>query len=115
MGDSFRGAARASAPLTRIAVTMSLLPFRKKLDSATIVRTAERQLHQSPYFFLKNVSCRVDRGVLTLRGRVPFSPLKRFAESIVLRVEGVRSVENQIDVYNPTQRTLNSQLARSGR
>jgi osmotically-inducible protein OsmY len=93
---------------------MSILSFRKTLDSDSIVHSAERKLHESPYFFLKNVSCRVDRGVLTLRGRVPFSPLKRFAESIVLRVEGVRSVVNQIDVYDPTTPALSVQEARSG-
>jgi osmotically-inducible protein OsmY len=82
---------------------MSILSFRKKLDSDSIVHSAERQLHESPYFFLRDVSCRVDRGVLTLRGRVPFSPLKRFAESIVLRVEGVQSVVNEIEVYNPAR------------
>jgi osmotically-inducible protein OsmY len=92
---------------------MSILPFRKQLDSATIVRNAEQQLHASPYFFLKGVHCRVDRGVLTLRGRVPFSPLKRFAESIVLRVEGVRNVENQIEVYDPNEPAFSEPVARS--
>ncbi len=93
---------------------MSIVSFRKKLDSATIVRIAERLLHESPYFFLKGVSCQVEGGVLTLRGRVPFSPLKKFAELIVLRVEGVRSIVNQIEVYDPTAPALSAQVARSG-
>lgn len=71
------------------------------LDSAAIVRLAERRLRESPYFFLKGVRCRVDSGRLTLEGRVPFSPLRKFAESIVARVEGVREIDNRIEVYDP--------------
>ena len=37
----------------------------------------------------------------SVEGRVPFRPLKKFAESIVLRVDGVRSVVNEIEVYDP--------------
>jgi osmotically-inducible protein OsmY len=87
---------------------MPILSFRKKLDSATIVEAAHRRLHCSPYFFLKGVSCRVDGGVLTLRGRVPFKPLKQFAESIVSRVEGVREVVNRIEVYDPSSVHMSS-------
>lgn len=92
---------------------MSILSFRKPLDSATIVRAAELRLRESPYFFLKGVSCRVDHGVLTLGGRVPFKPLKKFAESIVSRVEGVQEVVNRIEVYDSTAPVTSAQAARN--
>lgn len=92
---------------------MSILSFRKKPDSGTVVRNAERRLRESPYFFLKGIRCHFERGVLTLRGRVPLSPLKRFAESIVSRIDGVRKVVNQIEVYNPEVDGLSAPTGRS--
>lgn len=83
------------------------MSFRNQLDSDAIVRLAERELHASPYFYLRNVRCHLDRGVLTLYGRVPFRPLCAFAESIVSRIEGVRRIENRIEVYNPARVSLN--------
>jgi osmotically-inducible protein OsmY len=78
-----------------------MLSIAHKPDSPTIVRLAERRLRESPYFFLKQVRCRFDGGRLTLEGRVPFSPLRKFAEAIVARVEGVREIDNHIEVYDP--------------
>lgn len=80
---------------------MSILSFDKDFDSASIVCAASRRLCESPYYFLKGISCHVDGGVLTLRGRVPMEPLREFAESIVSRVEGVRRVVNRIEIYDP--------------
>lgn len=77
------------------------------------MRAAERRLRESPYFFLKDVHCRVDGDVLTLGGRVPFGQLKQFAESIVWRVEGVREVVNQIEVYDPATAVASVPRARS--
>jgi osmotically-inducible protein OsmY len=78
-----------------------MLSFAQKHDASTIVRLAERRLRESPYFFLKSVRCRAEGGRLTLEGRVPFSPLREFAESIVARVDGVREIDNRIEVYDP--------------
>jgi osmotically-inducible protein OsmY len=80
---------------------MLILSIGDKVRSATIVRAARRQLRSSPYFFLRDISCHVECDVLTLGGRVPLEPLKAFAESIVLRVEGVREVVNRIEVCDP--------------
>lgn len=80
---------------------MSILSISNQVDSTSIVRAARRQLCESPYFFLKGVSCHVEGSVLTLGGRVPLAPLKEFAESIVLRVDGVHKVVNRIEVYDP--------------
>jgi osmotically-inducible protein OsmY len=75
--------------------------FAQKHDASTIVHLAEGRLRESPYFFLKSVRCRLEDGRLTLEGRVPFSPLRKFAESIVARVDGVREIDNRIEVYDP--------------
>ena len=91
---------------------MSILSFHGNLDSAIIVEAAHRRLCGSPYFFLKSVRCQVDGGVLTLRGRVPFKPLRQFAELIVSRVEGVRKVVNRIEVYDPQRTSVSAQAAR---
>jgi osmotically-inducible protein OsmY len=64
---------------------------------------AERRLRESAYFFLKSLTCQYDRGTLTIRGRVPHDRLREFAESIVARVEGVSSINNQIEVYDPAR------------
>jgi osmotically-inducible protein OsmY len=59
---------------------------------------AEGRLRGSSYLALRNVSCECKGGVLTLRGRLPSYHLKQVAEALVLGVEGVRRVENLIEV-----------------
>jgi osmotically-inducible protein OsmY len=44
------------------------------------------------------VSCEFSQGVLTLRGRVATHWLKQFARSLVERIDGVRAVDNQLEV-----------------
>jgi hypothetical protein len=41
-----------------------------------------------------------DGGVLTVRGRVPSFYLKQVLQTILKRVEGVRVVDNQVDVVS---------------
>ncbi|MEX2112869.1 MAG: BON domain-containing protein [Pirellulales bacterium] len=62
---------------------------------------AQQRLRQSPYFYLKSLSCRFDSGVLTLQGRVPYLPLRHVAEAIVARVDGVQRVANEVEVIDP--------------
>jgi osmotically-inducible protein OsmY len=80
--------------------SMNTIPLSSTTTSA-ICEMAERRLRESPYFFLKWLSCHFDRGVLTLRGRVPNKRLREFAERIVLRVDGVQSIDNQVEVCDP--------------
>jgi osmotically-inducible protein OsmY len=80
----------------------------KILDRTTDVATigiadiAQQKLRESPYYFLKNLTCHYDDGVLTLRGRVPMGTLKQLAESIACRVDGVHEVVNRVEVVDPT-------------
>lgn len=80
---------------------MTILSLQTNLDAEAIGLTAERRLRESPYYFLRTLRCRVDAGVLTLVGRVPYGQLKQFAEAIVSRVDGVRAVVNRVEVYDP--------------
>jgi osmotically-inducible protein OsmY len=92
---------------------MTILPFSTDARSEQIGELAQRRLRESPYFYLKNLSCRFADGVLTLRGRVPFEQLKVFAELIVLRVDGVKEVVNWVEVVDPMARPSGAPRVRS--
>ena len=80
------------------------LPIQQP-DSAAIAEIAERRLRQSPYFYLKNLRCRVDGGVLSISGGVPYRQLAQLAEGIVSGVDGVRQVINSIEVIDPAEQS----------
>ena len=79
---------------------MDILRFDGAHSSA-ITQSAQQRLRESPYFYLRNLTCQFSHGVLTLQGKVPYQPLKQVAESIVSRVEGVVEVNNRIEVVHP--------------
>jgi osmotically-inducible protein OsmY len=81
---------------------MKILDVMADVATIGIADIAQRKLRESPYYFLKNLTCDYDDGVLTLRGRVPIGPLKQLAESIVCRVDGVQEVVNRVEVVDPT-------------
>jgi osmotically-inducible protein OsmY len=80
---------------------MRILPL-STAEAENIGELAERRLRESPYFFLKNIRCQFEAGVLTLRGRVPNRQLQKFAESIVFRIAGVEEVVNRVEVFDPS-------------
>jgi osmotically-inducible protein OsmY len=80
----------------------TIIPINADASPPEIRAQAERRLRESPYYFLKGVTCRLDRGLLTLEGQVPYRQLKSIAEAIVLRVGGVRMVDNRIEVLDPS-------------
>jgi osmotically-inducible protein OsmY len=59
------------------------------------------RLRESPYYFLRALTCHCDGGVLTLRGTVPHHRLRGIAERIVARVEGIHAIDNQVEVHDP--------------
>ena len=63
-----------------------------------VAREAATRLHDSPYLSLKAVSCEFRDGVLTLRGCLPTYYFKQMAQTAVAGLEGVASVDNQIEV-----------------
>ena len=80
---------------------MTILNYSDHSVTVGVAAVAERRLHEGPYYYFRNLRCQFEGGVLTLRGRVPFRQLKQLAESIVGRVEGVREIENRIEVCDP--------------
>jgi len=86
---------------------MKILPLTPTAANE-VGQLAERRLRESPYFFLKNVSCEFAAGVLTLRGKVPYEQLKDFAEAIVSRVPGVVDIVNRVEVIDPLRPPLKS-------
>lgn len=63
-----------------------------------LLEQAERSLRSNSYLALKNLSCELEGGVLTLRGCVPTYYLRDLAASAVERLEGVEQVVNEIQV-----------------
>jgi osmotically-inducible protein OsmY len=66
---------------------------------------AEGCLRRNPYLALKNVSCDGQEGVLVLRGCLPSYYLKQIAQEAVARLEGVKAIDNQIQVVAPASRS----------
>jgi osmotically-inducible protein OsmY len=65
---------------------------------ASIVRRAQERLSRSPYAVLARVAGSYHRGALRLRGCLPSHYLKRVAQELVSRIEGVNDVINQVEV-----------------
>jgi osmotically-inducible protein OsmY len=66
---------------------------------------AEGCLRRNPYLALKYVSCDCRGGVLVLRGCLPSYYLKQVAQQLVADLEGVKGVENQIQVVAGASRS----------
>ena len=66
---------------------------------------AEGCLRRNPYLALRNVACDCRGGALVLRGCLPSYYLKQVAREAVARPEGVRAVDNRIQVVPPASRS----------
>jgi hypothetical protein len=76
-----------------------------------LAERAQDRLRSNPYLALKNVSCEWGAGedqesVLVLSGCLPSYYLKQVAQTVVAQVEGVRRIDNRIQVVSPAPRTL---------
>jgi osmotically-inducible protein OsmY len=71
---------------------------------AKIKELAERCLRSTSHLALRNLSCDYLDGVLVLRGRLPTYYLKQVAQEVVTQLEGVESIDNQIQVVTPAFR-----------
>jgi len=81
-------------------------PDRLAAGDCRIRSSVERRLQGSGYNALSRVCCDFQRdiGVLHLRGSVPSYYLKQIAQELVVDLEGVRLVNNQINVARSTAR-----------
>lgn len=67
-------------------------------DDATVQINIDKRISDDPKFASLGVLATVSDGKVTLTGTVDTPELKRQVESLVKRVEGVRTVDNQISV-----------------
>jgi hypothetical protein len=76
---------------------------RPASGGCTVMSSVERRLQRSGYMALSRVCCEFQResGVLHLRGAVRSYYLKQVAQELVVDLEGVRLVNNQINVARP--------------
>jgi hypothetical protein len=65
------------------------------------MREAMQRIQRSAYLPLRNLSCDCRQGVLVIRGRVPTYYLKQLAQTLISGLEGIREVENLIEVVLP--------------
>lgn len=70
----------------------------KATDDASIQSNIDKKLADDPKFSSLGVLATVAAGKVTLTGTVDTAELKRQVESLVKRIEGVRSVDNQITI-----------------
>lgn len=70
----------------------------RETDDASIQSNIDRKLADDPKFAALGVLATVVNGKVTLTGSVDTPDLKRQVETLVKRIEGVRSVDNQISV-----------------
>ncbi len=64
-----------------------------------LVRAAvAASLRSSGYLLLRDLHCEVADGVVTISGRVPSFHLKQVAQSVLMKVEAVRAVNNRVEV-----------------
>ena len=63
-----------------------------------VAAAAQACLQQSPRFVQCRISCRFRQGTLILEGRVPSHSLRHAAQSLVERIEGVRQIDNRLEI-----------------
>jgi CheY-like chemotaxis protein len=70
-----------------------------------VSESAENRLRGHPYLALRHLACSYHDGVLTLRGCLPTYYLKQLAQSAVAMIDGVKQINNEIEVVG-SSRTL---------
>ena len=68
------------------------------LCSTRIEKAVRTQLNSTGYPLLSAITYRFHDGLLVLNGEVPSFYLKQVAQEVVRRVNGVETVENEIEV-----------------
>jgi hypothetical protein len=73
---------------------------RDLTEKEAVLSEVGLRLARSPYQELHRVNCDFQKGVLTLRGRVPSCFLKQIAQSTVFSIECVDHIDNRLDVVD---------------
>jgi hypothetical protein len=72
-----------------------------KVQQCGVTEIVEKRLRESMYIALRTVSCHFKDGLLTFRGIVPTFYLKQVIFSLVEGLEGIKGINDEIDVVNP--------------
>ena len=81
------------------ALSISSAIAQTATETSNLQRKVRHELVMMPYLgVFDNLSYRIDQGVVTLTGEVTRPTIKSDAARIVSRVEGVKSVINEIEV-----------------
>jgi hypothetical protein len=91
-------------PLDQPVRASGILFLPRPESAQLVVEGAERCLRSNSYLALKNVSCEYNEGVLTLRGCLPSYYLKQIAQMAVSRLDGVKRINNEIEVIASPRR-----------
>lgn len=75
----------------------------EQFDDKTIKAQVKTKLTADRFSNLVNIEVNVTHGVVTLAGEVPNEQVKRDAEAEARSVEGVRGVNNNLQVSNPSR------------
>lgn len=73
-------------------------------DQVRLEETIEHCLHNSGYPHLWPVACHCSAGTVVLTGRVPSFYMKQIAQTIAGKVDGVRRVNNLLEVADQDDR-----------
>ncbi len=93
-------------------VLLSTVAFASTTDTSTVVPEIRIELVTLPYYSMfDNLSFQLDGSKVILSGEVWWPALKKSAERTVSRVEGITSVENEIEVLPTSFRDDNLRLA----
>jgi hyperosmotically inducible periplasmic protein len=120
MASDAQGGDMTRTPLLFIIVVLWLGALASAQDRSQpsprseerITKEVRHQLLMLPYFgVFDNIGFKVDGDTVTLLGQVVRPSLKSDAENVVKHVEGVETVNNQIEVLPPSP--MDSQLRRN--
>lgn len=65
-----------------------------------VVHEAQGRLDQSSHLFLRHIECHVEGNTLYLDGKVPSFYLKQTAQSLLKSLDGVKRVDNRLEVVS---------------
>src|SRR5262245_25196025 len=79
-------------------------------EGPAFLEQARDKLRQSPYLELRRVNCDYCDGTVTLAGVVSSHYMRQVAQATILRVDGVCSIANGLEVHSQARRTNPQEL-----
>jgi len=104
MVKRFRGILGLAAALLVVAFVAGCTTTQtpgEQIDDATIATAVKAKLTADRFSNIVNVEVNVTNGIVTLAGEVPNAKVKRDAEAEARSVNGVKGVNNNLQVSSP--------------